>query len=135
MISYVTDLVPSDLWVADYKCFELIFIGIVFVRRFMRSESSKYNWRSSSGDYADLTGKNGLFVGDQHKSEHRYSTLAKAAMDKRFVSFFEMKRFLLFIGNLAASIVENVSTQAERSSRSAKRVPGGVNCSGQTWHF
>ena len=46
-----------------------------------------------------------------------------------------MKRFFLFIGNLAASIVENVSTQAERSSRSAKLVPGGVNCSGQTWHF
>ena len=36
--------------VADYKCFGLIFIGIVFVRRFRRSESSKYNWRSSSGD-------------------------------------------------------------------------------------
>ena len=27
----------------------------------------------------------------QHKSEHRYSTLAKAAMDKRFVSFLKWK--------------------------------------------
>ena len=32
------------------QCFGLIFIGIVFVQRFMTSESSKYNWRSSSGD-------------------------------------------------------------------------------------
>ena len=34
-------------------------------------------------------------------------------MDKRFVSFLEMKRLFLFIGNLGASIVENVSTRAE----------------------
>ena len=33
-------------------------------------------------------------------------------MDKRFVSFLKRKDFL-FIGNLAASIVQNVSTQAE----------------------
>ena len=37
--------------VVDYKCFGAIFIGIVFVRRFMRSESSKYNSRSSSGSH------------------------------------------------------------------------------------
>ena len=41
---------PHLIVIADYKCFGLIFIGIVFVRRFMRSESSKYSWRSSSGD-------------------------------------------------------------------------------------
>ena len=63
----------SQIWfvVADYKCFGLMFIWIVFVPRFIRSKSSKYNWRSSSGDKgrpiywewrrANLTGKNGLF--------------------------------------------------------------------------
>ena len=39
----------SQIW-SHPKCFGLIFIGIVFVRRFMRSESSKCDWRSSSGD-------------------------------------------------------------------------------------
>ena len=48
------------------------------------------------------------------KSEHRYSTLARAALDKRFISFLKWKDYFnLFIGNLAACIVENVSTRAE----------------------
>ena len=39
-----------------------------------------------------LTAKNRLFVeitSSERKSEHPYSTLAKAAMDKRFVSFLK----------------------------------------------
>ena len=33
-----------------YRWFGLIFIWIVFMQRFMGLESSKYKWRSSSGD-------------------------------------------------------------------------------------
>ena len=42
----------SLIWfvVADYRWFGLVFTWIVFVGRFMRSESSKCKWRSSSGD-------------------------------------------------------------------------------------
>ena len=40
---------------------------------------------------SDLTGKNGLFVGENINVNQniRTSTLAKAAMDKRFVSFLK----------------------------------------------
>ena len=39
--------------------------------------------------------------------------ISKSCHGQAICQLFEMKRFFLFIGNLAASIVENVSTQAE----------------------
>ena len=48
---------------------------------------------------------------DQRKTEHRHSTLAiKSHHGQAICQLFEMKRLFLFIGNLAACIVENVST-------------------------
>ena len=85
-----------------------IYWNLVCVNFYQLWAPSKYNWRSSSGEQwrpiywewqrAGLTGKTGLFVGEHHHKsehpEHKYSTLTKAATDKRFVNF-------LFIGNLA----------------------------------
>ena len=71
----------------------------------------------------DLTGKNGLFAGDNININQNIGT--------RHLLLFEMKRFSLFIGNLAASIVENFSTQAEEQPLCKALIPGGGNCSGQ----
>ena len=50
------------------------FIWIALVRRFMRSESSKYNWRLGRWRRANLTGKNGLFVGDNSNVNQNIGT-------------------------------------------------------------
>ena len=53
LFTCVADLVSSEFCGRTYYRWfgQLIFIWIVFVQRFMRSESSKYKWRSSSGDW------------------------------------------------------------------------------------
>ena len=95
--------------VPDYKCFGLIFIWIVFVRRFMRSGVFKLKlkieqWRLGKANLLGMTGcgsdwKKWIVCWRYHqrKSEHRYSTTAKAAMDKRFISFLKWKDSLCLL--------------------------------------
>ena len=70
-----------------------------------------WEWRR-----ADLTGKNGLFVGDNINVNQSIGTrhFAKSRHGQAICQLFEMKRFFLFIGNLAECIEENVSTREKR---------------------
>ena len=61
-----------------------------------------------------MTGKNGLFVGDNINVNENIGTQHwLEPLEQAIYQLFEMKRLFLFIGNLAAGIEENVSTQAE----------------------
>ena len=135
---------PVWIEVADYnKCFGLIFIWIVFVRRCMRSESSKYNGRSSSGDKGrpicwewrrqDLTGKNGLFVGDHINVNQNIGTRhrQRAPWTSDLSAFWNEK--ILFVYWKFSGMYPRLRTFRHKlnSSRSAKRIAGGGKCSGQ----
>ena len=76
-----------------------------------------------------LTEKNGLFV-NQCKSEHQYSTLAKAAMDKWFVNFLKWKDSFCIL-EIWWHALQRTFQHWLKSSQSGKLVAGRANCSGQ----
>ena len=58
--------------------------------------------------------KNGLFVGENTNVNQNISIdTSQSRHGQATCQLFEMKRFFLFIGNLATCTVENVSTRAE----------------------